>query len=108
MGLRGLCGIAATAVLAAACATYQWKTPNVPENLWPRDEADCARRAAAKVEDEAARDERLDGGRGGARVRDDRGTAWEAMMARFEIKRRQARLLEICMEAKGYGKVEAE
>ncbi len=108
MGLRGLCGIAATAVLVASCATHEWRHPNVPENVWPRDEADCARRAAAKVEDEAARDERYAGGGGGARVRDDRTTARETMMTRFEIKKRHARLAENCMKAKGYGKVEAE
>ena len=108
MGSRGIAlGIAAAALLAASCATYEWRNPNVPENLWPRDEADCARRAAAKVEEEAAREERYGGG-GGARVRDDRGIAREIMMARFELKKRQARLMENCMKAKGYGKAEAE
>lgn len=95
------------ALLAASCATYEWRNPNVPENLWPRDEADCVRRAAAKVEEEAAREERYGGG-GGARVRDDRGTAREIMMARFEMKKRQARLMENCMKAKGYGKALSE
>ena len=108
LGLWRLCAIAAAALLAASCATYEWSNPNVPENVWPRDAADCARRAAAKVEEEAARQERFAGGGGGDRIRDDRGTARETMMARFEIEKRQARLAGNCMKAKGYGKVEAE
>ncbi len=108
MGWRGIAlSIAAAALLAASCATYEWRNPNVPENLWSRDEADCARRAAAKVEEEAAREERYGGG-GGARIRDDRPTTREIMMVRFEIKKRQARLVENCMNAKGYGKAESE
>ena len=107
MVLWRICAIAAVAVLAASCATYEWRNPNVPENLWSRDEADCVRRAAAKAEEEAAREERYGGG-GGARVRDDRGTAREIMLTRFEVKKRQARLLENCMKAKGYGKVVSE
>lgn len=101
------CGIAAVALLVASCATHEWSNPNVPDTQWRRDEADCDRRAAAKVEEEAARQERFGGG-GEDRVRDDRGTARETMMARFEIKKRQARLMENCMKAKGYGKVEVE
>ena len=108
MGSWRVCAIAAAVLLAASCATYEWSNPNVPENVWPRDAADCARRAAAKVEEEAARQERFAGGGGGDRIRDDRGTARETMMARFEIEKRQARLAGNCMKAKGYGKVEAE
>jgi hypothetical protein len=93
-------------MVAASCATYEWRNPNVPEQLWRRDEADCVGRAAAKVEEEAAREERYGGG--GATARDDRGTAREIMMVRFEMKKRQARLVENCMRAKGYGKAEAE
>lgn len=99
-------GFAAAALVAASCATHEWSNPNVPENLWRRDEADCVGRATAKVEEEAAREERYGGG--GATARDDHGTAWEIMMVRFEMKKRQARLVENCMRAKGYGKTEAE
>jgi len=106
--MRRGCTIAAAVFLAASCTTYEWINPNVPETVWRRDEAGCARGAVAKVEEEAARQEHFFGGSGGAKVRDDRGTLREIMMARFEIKKRQTRLAESCMKAKGYNKVEAE
>ena len=97
----------AAVLLVASCAAYEWRNPGLPEAQWPRDEAECVGWAAAKVEEEAARQERYGSG-GGARVRDDRATTRESMMVRFEIKKRQARLVSICMKAKAYIKTESD
>lgn len=58
----------AAVLLVASCAAYEWRNPGLTEAHWPRDEAEWVGRAAAKVEEEAARQERYGSG-GGARVR---------------------------------------
>lgn len=96
----------ATAALLGACAdTGTWQNPNVPHEQWAQDKADCQRRARNQAEREFAITEQssqsvMSGGVSGGPASPN--SQWQSDMNRFSAQKRETRLFENCMTAKGY------
>lgn len=96
-------GLLAGVILVSCAETAKrWEHPSKPEAAWAEEEADCRRWASDIAEREF-------------RQRSESGPATEsrqpaviAEVDRFEAQRRQAQLVERCMTAKGFVRVEAE
>lgn len=91
-------GLLAVAMAIGACAqSGSWQNPDVPEEQWNVDRADCQ----ARARDQAERDFALSQ-QGTRSLNYDLGGRWASDMNRFSGQRRQQQLFETCMTQKGY------
>jgi hypothetical protein len=91
-------GLFAAVVAVSACAQGgSWQNPDVPEEQWSADRADCQARARDQAEREFALSQQ-----GIRSLNYDLGGQWQTDMNRFSGQRRQQRLFESCMTQLGY------
>jgi hypothetical protein len=89
---------AALMLLAAACAqTGTWQNPDVPEEQWSADQADCRARASVEAERDFALRPRM-----GGSLNYDPSATWTTDMNRFSAQQREQQLFERCMTQRGY------
>lgn len=96
-GPRNYLLISIVAVTAACSTPGTWQNPDVPEDQWADDKADCQRIARQQAADDFALNQNssrsLDSARGGQ---------WAAQMNAFSSGERQQRLFASCMSQRGY------
>jgi hypothetical protein len=99
---RAMAVAAGLMVLLTACAeTGTWQNVNLPREQWALDQADCERRARNQAERELALSEQSRRPVTSGRM-DNPTVQWQSDMDRFSAQKREGRLFESCMTAKGY------
>ena len=97
-GREARCGLLAAVLAVGACAqSGSWQNPDVPEEQWSTDRADCRTHAR----DQAERDFALSQ-QGTRSLNYDLGGRWATDMNRFSGQRREQQLFETCMTQRGY------
>jgi hypothetical protein len=96
-------GVMAVLVAIAACTqTGSWQNPNVPQDRWKADRADCMDRARDRAEREFAIEQQSN-----RSLNYNLGGRWASDMNRFSGQRRQQQLFANCMIQRGYTLVPA-
>jgi hypothetical protein len=96
-GKRHLAVMALLVAIAACAQTGSWQNPNVPQDQWSADRADCMDRARDRAEREFALEQQSN-----RSLNYDLGGRWASDMNRFSGQRRQQQLFKTCMTQRGY------
>jgi hypothetical protein len=104
MGLRpgwkreARCGLLLAGLAIGGCAqSGSWQNPDVPEQEWSVDRADCQARARDQAEREFGLSQE-----GNKSLNYDLGRQWASDMNRYSAQKRQHQLFETCMTQRGY------
>ncbi|MGE5442863.1 MAG: hypothetical protein ACM3Q0_07460 [Bacteroidota bacterium] len=90
-------GLLVAALAIGGCAqSGSWQNPDVPEEQWSADRADCQTRARDQAEREFALSQQST-----RSLNYDLGGQWQMDMNRFSGQRRQHQLFETCMTQLG-------
>lgn len=85
------------AVLAACASPGTWQNPNVPEDEWGKDKAECQAIAQRNAEREFVLSQQS-----GRSLNYDRGGMWATQMDQFSAQQSQQDFFASCMKQRGY------
>ena len=89
--------LAIMAAMSGCAQTGSWQNPNVPQEQWSADRADCMDRARDRAEREFMLEQQSN-----RSMNYNLGGRWAGDMNRFSGQRRQQQLFETCMTQRGY------